>query len=555
MKKIMPFALVAFTLTLFCSFPLQSAAQNWSSFPNGGANDWVYASCIYNGELIVAGKFTSIGGVSANRIAKWNGSTWAPLGSGVNGKVWALTVYDGDLYVGGEFTMAGGITMDFIAKWNGSIWLDDLGDMGSIVSSLTVYNNKLIIGGYFTDADGTPANHIVAFDDANGYVPLGAGLGGTQGQVMALTVWNNQLVAGGFFTTAGGQPAAHIATWNGSTWSTLGSGISGIVYALSPYNGNLVAGGLFTGAGGNPANHIASWNGSSWSAFGSGMSGTFYQYVFALIPYGGYLVAGGYFTHSNGIQTNGIARWDGSTWSPLGSGLWYPANVYGAHNFSIYGTDLVVGGLFSNAGGIGASHIAKVNFVTPGVTLNLKVYLQGYYTGAGFMTPVMMNEGVGTSSTATDSIDVDLYDGLSLSWAGSTRTLLQTNGTATCSFPTVTAGSYYIVVRHRNTLETWSALPQSLGSVPITYDFTTAASKAYGNNMKQVQAGKWALYTGELTLDGNIDLLDNTLLETGIFNFDFGYMDTDLNGDGNVDLLDAPVMDENVNNFIYVITP
>ncbi|GBL36080.1 hypothetical protein EMGBS15_16750 [Filimonas sp.] len=44
-------------------------AQNWSSFPNGGANDWVYSSCIYNGDLIVGGKFTAIGGVNLNHIA------------------------------------------------------------------------------------------------------------------------------------------------------------------------------------------------------------------------------------------------------------------------------------------------------------------------------------------------------------------------------------------------------------------------------------------------------------------------------------------------------
>lgn len=51
--------------------------------------------------------------------------------------------------------------------------------------------------------------------------------------------------------------------------------------------------------------------------------------------------------------------------------------------------------------------------------------------------------------------------------------------------------------------------------------------------------------------DENADLLDQSILESDIANFNFGYFATDLNGDGNVDLLDSPILDVNVNNFIY----
>ncbi|GBL36081.1 hypothetical protein EMGBS15_16760 [Filimonas sp.] len=419
----------------------------------------------------------------------------------------------------------------------------------SIVTSMVVYNNKLIVGGYFTDADGTPANYI-ASHDGNNWAALGAGLGGGQGQVMTLDIYNNQLIAGGFFTSAGGSTANHIAKWNGTSWSTLGSGISGIVYSLTKYNGSLIAGGLFLGAGGSSANHIASWNGSSWSALGSGMSGTFYQYVLALTTFNGNLIAGGYFTHSNGIITNGIAQWNGSVWSAISGGLWYPANVYGAHTFCQYGQDLVVGGLFTNAGGINTSHIAKMNFITPGVSLNLKLYLEGYYTGAGLMTATLSNQGIGTNQTITDSIDVDLYD-TSLSYIETTKTVLNTNGTASCSFVYALPGNYYVVIRQRNCIETWSALPIFLTAIPSTYDFTNASAKAYGNNMKELAPATWGLYSGELNADGNIDLLDNIDLEYSIFNFDSGYVPTDINGDGNVDLLDTPIMENNINNFVF----
>jgi hypothetical protein len=72
--------------------------------------------------LYAGGAFTSAGGVSANRIAKWNGSAWSALGSGMNARVDALTVFDDGtgpaLYAGGFFTTAGGVSANRIAKWN-----------------------------------------------------------------------------------------------------------------------------------------------------------------------------------------------------------------------------------------------------------------------------------------------------------------------------------------------------------------------------------------------------------------------------------------------------
>jgi hypothetical protein len=218
----------------------------------------------------------------------------------------------------------------------------------------------LIVGGYFTDADGTPAISI-AQHNGSSWSAVGNGMGGSQSTVMTLGLYNGNLIAGGFFTSAGGITANHIASWNGTSWSALGTGIQNIVYSQTVYNGNLIAGGLFLSAGGTPANHIASWNGTTWSALGTGMAGPFYQYVNALTVYNGDLIAGGYFTQSGGITTNGMARWDGAAWSDMGGGLFYPANVYGAHTLCVYGSDLVVGGLFSSAGSVGAAHIAIWN--------------------------------------------------------------------------------------------------------------------------------------------------------------------------------------------------
>jgi hypothetical protein len=130
----------------------------------GGISGWMYvpevdALAIYNGELIAAGCFTTAGGETCNRIARWNGSIWQPLGSGMPGgsdiKVRALAVYNGELVAGGNFSSAGGVTCNLIARWDGSTWQALSSGIGGgytrHVDVLAVYNGELIAGGWFLE--------------------------------------------------------------------------------------------------------------------------------------------------------------------------------------------------------------------------------------------------------------------------------------------------------------------------------------------------------------------------------------------------------------------
>jgi hypothetical protein len=119
----------------------------------------------------------------------------------------------------------------------------------------------------------------------------------------------------------------------------------------------------------------------------------------------------------------------------------------------------------------------------------------------------------------------------------------------------ITSGSYYIVIKHRNTLETWSAMPVVFGSQPVMYDFSVAGNQAYGNNQVMVENGVWAMYTGDLNGDSNIDIIDLAGYENDVINASYGYFASDANGDGNVDLLDAPILETNANNFIFSMHP
>lgn len=118
--------------------------------------------------------------------------------------------------------------------------------------------------------------------------------------------------------------------------------------------------------------------------------------------------------------------------------------------------------------------------------------------------------------------------------------------------------SYYVVVTHRNSIETWSASPIvfSFPNLNISYDFTDAQSKAYGNNLT-LRNGKYCIYGGDIIpQDGLIDLSDAIKTVNDANNFTIGIsLPTDLNGDLSTDLSDLIIAVNNANSFIMVQNP
>jgi len=113
---------------------------------------------------------------------------------------------------------------------------------------------------------------------------------------------------------------------------------------------------------------------------------------------------------------------------------------------------------------------------------------------------------------------------------------------------------YYVVVKHRNSIETWSATPQSFSGGSINYNFKTSSSQAFGNNIIQVGT-VWCIYSGDVNQDGFIDGSDGLLIDNDAANFITGYVSTDINGDNFVDGSDAVIADNNAFNFVSVIRP
>jgi hypothetical protein len=405
------------------------AKWNGSSWSTLGAGVFgVNAMALMGSDLYVAGNFSTAGEVSANSIAKWNitTSTWSTLGSGVNNNVYALAVSGTDLYVGGMLTTAGGVSASRVAKWNSttSTW----SALGSGVSSwaplaIVVSGSDVYVGGDFPTAGGVTVNNIAKWNiTTSTWSTLGSGVSGApsnhQGQVSMLAIKEGELYMGGLFTTAGGTSASNLAKWSGSSWSAIGSSGANTVHnastAFAVIGTDLYLGGDFTTIGGISANRIAKWNGSSWSTLGSGLNGK----VTALAASGSDLYVGGSFTTAGGSSANNIAKWNSttSTWSALGSGV---NNQVSA--LAVSGNDLYVGGNFTTAGGNSANYVAKWNATTStwsalgsgvGGSVNaLAVNGSDLYVGGGFTTV----DGIGSSGKY-----IAKWDGSSWSALGST---------------------------------------------------------------------------------------------------------------------------------------
>ncbi len=202
-------------------------------------------------------------------------------------------------------------------------------------------------------------------------------------------------------------------------------------------------------------------------------------------------------------------------------------------------------------------YLDNIYFYRPKSTVNLTLFMEGYYTGSGSMASVKLNQDGVSPPDEVENITVELRHATTYALVASTTATLKTDGTAICNFPTAPSGSFYIAVKTSNAVQTWSKTPQSVSSVvPLAYNFSTAASQAYGDNMiETVDSGVWAFYSGDINQDEVIDGTDAPQLTNDVENSAFGVQVTDINGDGAVDGSDVPSFDNNTMSSIFANYP
>ncbi len=199
----------------------------------------------YNNEMYVGGNFTSIGGIIAHGIARWNGSNWNSLGVGnfiQNQILTDIIAYDGNLY----------FTAGKLYKWNGSI-IQEVTYFNSSTQSnqsisgtdLHVFNNEMYIASF---------SRIIKFDGLN-FIDVNNS--NTIGSINCIDDFNNSLFAGsdeGLFKYQSG---------NWINCNGVSTEVPEII-DMENFNNELFVLGP-SSIGGLNVNGIAKYNGLNWS--------------------------------------------------------------------------------------------------------------------------------------------------------------------------------------------------------------------------------------------------------------------------------------------------
>ena len=195
-------------------------------------------------------------------------------------------------------------------------------------------------------------------------------------------------------------------------------------------------------------------------------------------------------------------------------------------------------------------HVRDINITViaaPVIKVNLKVLVEGLY----FPLPDQLNR--------KDTVSLYLRDAVSpYTMRDSGRASIDTiSFSGLYTYLNRPTGQYYLVAKHFISIETWSKSSGEplVGDGSIyNYDFTSAVTQAFGNNLK-LKGTRYCIYSGDVNQDGVVDGTDAALIDNDAFNFETGYLLTDLNGDYVVDGSDYLIADNNSAAFIEVISP
>jgi len=168
------------------------------------------------------------------------------------------------------------------------------------------------------------------------------------------------------------------------------------------------------------------------------------------------------------------------------------------------------------------------------INVNLKIIQEGQYN-----LPV-------NTLNKIDTVKLYLYSFPSLQKTDSSESLIDSvTFTGNFRFENAPSGMYFIGVKTKNGIETWSKFggESMTRGIVYNYDFTTELSQAFGNNLKLIGTN-YCLISGDVNQDGIINALDRAELveQTGMS----GYLSGDLDGNGIVDEHDKNILISNL---------
>ena len=373
--------------------------------PADGLDGLIERVVAHGDGFAIAGSFTQVGSTQARQLAHIATSGAVTSMGGVDGQIEAMAVAaNGDLVVGGLLTAVGGVPVNGVARFDGTQWRA-MGSPPLHVQALAAEPNGDVIAGgqHFATLLATAARWngtTWTLLGQPGYLPII--------NTSAIAVVPNGDVVVGVYGTAGPK----VVRWNGALWAPLGNGLASssagdfVLALLVLPNGDLVAGGQFTRG---RLTNVARWDGVDWRAMGSGIP----QVVsdLDLLPDGAVLA-----THAQlmgtGLPAASPSIWRGNAWTPV-SGI-KAAGFHGTLWSAVHpqGRTLVTGA-FSSVRGIGAGGLAVVDPGCPATAVSYGASCNG---GGGSLalavtSPAWLNSTyrARTSGVAANALAVQVF--------------------------------------------------------------------------------------------------------------------------------------------------
>ncbi|MBK7213344.1 MAG: hypothetical protein IPH88_08670 [Bacteroidales bacterium] len=239
----------------------------------------------------------------------------------------------------------------------------------------------------------------------------------------------------------------------------------------------------------------------------------------------------------------------------LGSAITTPGTYYYASRFQFGNGPLVYGGFNGGFWNGTSNNSGVLDVIQTTKSLSINALLESLYADAGVMNKAQNETGDQFPGTTADQITIELHNAANYADILFTASNidLSISGDASLTLPSSFNGSYYITIKHRNSIETVSALPVSFAGSTISYSFNSV-TQAFGSNMT-VMGGYSLIYSSDVNQDGLVDSSDLNQIDNDVSNFTTGYIASDVNGDGLVDSTDLNMIDNNSSAFISTITP
>lgn len=284
--------------------------------PGGTNGDVTVLRRLGNGDVLVAGDFTTLLGVPANRIARWNGATVTPLGGGLNARVrTALELPNGDIVVGGAFTTAGGAAIAQLARWDGVTWSAFGPGPGGEVFSVAARPNGEIYAGTMV------ADRVRRWDGV-AWSGIGVAQAPIPWPVMAMhTLPSGDLVLSGQYLLTAPGTYYDMVRWDGTTLHGMpGLGLNPLP---SGYGQRFVTlrDGTLCAVGGWTAAMIVQWIGGTWTPMPGAVSAVGAAADLCELPDGDLVMCGGFFYIGLNPAARGVVRRHNGVWGPFGSGI------------------------------------------------------------------------------------------------------------------------------------------------------------------------------------------------------------------------------------------